>query len=84
MSNAPRTLVRAGSVVLAILVLSATVVAVALASHGPSASAAALRAPTPPATVTASLVTRLAGTLKPGTVVASKHLGQRILLGKGF
>ena len=78
MSNSRRTLVRAGSVVLAILVLSAAVVAVALASRGPSAAAASLRAPTPPATVTASLVTRLAGTLKPGAVVASRHLGQRV------
>jgi hypothetical protein len=78
MSSVPRKLVRATSGILAILALGAVVVAVSLTSHGPSASAAALRAPTPPATVTASLITRLAGTLKPGTVVGSGHLGERV------
>ena len=78
MPNVSRKTLRTGAVALAILVLGAIVGAVTWSSQGPSASAASLRAPSPPLTVTATLITRLAGTLKPGTVVAASHLGMRV------
>jgi hypothetical protein len=78
MPSVSRKVVRTGALALAILVLGAIVTAVALPSHGPSALAASLRATSPPLTVTATLITRPAGTLKPGTVVASRHLGTRV------
>ena len=69
---------RAGAVALTTLALGAIVVALALAYRGPSASAAALRDQSPTLTVTGTLITRPAGTLKSGTVVRSADLGLRV------
>ena len=74
----PTAFRRACIAALIVLGLAATVVAVAFAERGVSASAAVPRDPTPPLTVTGALVTRHSGTLASGTVISATHLGQRI------
>jgi hypothetical protein len=72
-----RTLYAAGAT-LATAVLAGIIV---LAAAGSSPSVAATRAaPTPPATVTADLIARVPGTVRPGTVVGSGKLGHRVFV----
>jgi hypothetical protein len=74
----PSTLKRACIAALIVIGLGAAVLAVVISTRAGSASAAVPRDPTPPPTVTGTLVTRPSGTLPSGTLVGPSHLGQRI------
>jgi hypothetical protein len=69
------------SVVVLGAALSASIAAgISSASARPAGRAFASAAPTVPQTVTASLIRRRPGTLKPGTSVRSRNLGQRVFV----
>lgn len=74
----PTVFRRACIAALVVIGLAAAVMAAVFAERSGSASAAVPRDPTPPATVTGDLVTRLSGTLPSGTLVGVSHVGQRI------
>jgi len=75
---ASRRVTRPLMAALAIALLIAAAVGVFLTAQRAPASAAVALSPTPPPTVAAKQITRTAGTLRPGTVVPSAHLGLRV------
>jgi hypothetical protein len=71
-------LAKTAAAALAMLALGAIAVALMPASRGASASATSLGTPTPVPTVTATLIGKSAVGLRPGTLVRSAILGQRV------
>jgi hypothetical protein len=80
MRHAGRSFTRTAVVVLAVSVLAAVAAALASTRGGPTAAAGVRLAPTPPATVTATLIKRPTGTLPRGTLVRSSRLGLRVFV----